>query len=163
MAGGQVVKELDSVDTSNQILLKQFPPKLRKLAKYLLESEQSMTVSDACRKLNLNRASIGTLIYKSKQKGNDFVQFVEEESKMLLHTNRIGVYKATINGAVSDTSTSHNDRKLYFQLAGDIKETPNINIGSLSLGININTIQLPESNAPKGVIDIEPSIPKGKG
>lgn len=166
MAGGTAVKEYqtesDVVNISNQILLKHFPPKLRKLAKHLLESEQPMTVSDACRELKLNRASIGTLIYKSKQKGNDFVEFINEQSKMLLHTNRIGVYKATIRGAVSETSTSHNDRKLFAQLVGDAKDDTKINASiTLAIGVNVSSV-IPQDDRDKGVIDVEPVIPVGK-
>lgn len=165
MAGSKAVKVIDVesniVNTDNLILLKQFPPKLRKLAKHLLESDQPLTVSDACRDLNLNRASIGTLIYKSKQKGNDFVQFIEEQSKMLLHENRIGVYKAVIRGAVQETSTSHNQQKLFTLLVGDTKESTSINIGTLTVGVNVSALPV-QDQRDKGVIDIEPYVPKGK-
>lgn len=158
-----MITEYDNVDVSNLISLKHFPPKLRKVAKLLLESPIPMTISDACKALNVNYDSIRTLIWKSKQKGNDFNEFINQQSQMLLHNNRVGVYKAVIDGAVSGSSTAHNQQKLFSQLTGDLKETPNINIGSLTLGININSLAITESAQDKGVIDIEPVIPKGKG
>ena len=167
MAGGQVVtpfeNESDVVDISNHILLKQFPPKLRKLAKYLLESEEPMTVSDACRDLNLNRASIGTLIYKAKQKGNDFIEFINEQSKMLLHSNRIGVYKAVVLGSVAQTSTAHQHQKLFSQLVGDTREDVRINSSiTLAIGMNVTMVQPADQDREKGVIDTEPVIPSGR-
>jgi hypothetical protein len=58
MAGGTVVTEYDDVDISNYISLKQFAPKLRKLGKKLLESDQPLTISAACTSLNLNYENI---------------------------------------------------------------------------------------------------------
>ena len=57
----------------NVISLKHFPPKLRKLAKYMLENEEIKTVSQACRDLNLNIKSIFTMIHRTRQNGNDLL------------------------------------------------------------------------------------------
>lgn len=151
----------DLVSLENTISLKGFPPKLRKLAKFLLKNDVPCTISDACRELGLNRESIGVLIWRSKQKGNDFNRFIDEQSKMILHVGKAEVYKALQQGAVSQSSTSHNDRKTYLQLTGDLKESANLNIGSLTIGVNINNVQ-PQDNRDKGVIDVEPVIPKIK-
>ena len=147
----------DTVALENAISLKQFPPKLRKLGKHLLESDKPMTVSQACRELNINRESIGTMIHRAKQNGNDFKAFVDEQSKMILHVGKIGVYKALQEGAVSD---SHQDRKLYFQLTGDLKEEANITVNNLTIGINISGARPVDTLRPKGTIDVTPIIPK---
>jgi len=163
MAGGTLVTEYDSVDTSNQISLKQFPPKLRKLAKKLLESDSPMTVSDACTELKLNIDSIYSMITRCRRNGNDFTQFIQEQSQALLHTNRIGVYRSVINQAVSSISTAHNQQKLFSQLVGDVKDDVRIN-GQITLAIGINTsaISPQDQDRNKGIIDVEPMVPRGK-
>ncbi|MFI5323503.1 MAG: hypothetical protein ACHQ6U_08230 [Thermodesulfobacteriota bacterium] len=162
MAGGQALTETEILDISNYISLKQYPPKLRKLAKFLLESDAPMTISEACRALDLNIESIFTMINRTRRKGNDFSEFINEQSQMLLRNNRLAVYNAVVQGAVSGSSTAHNQQKLFSQLTGDLKESPNINIGSLTLGININSLAITDSAQNKGIIDIEPVIPKGE-
>lgn len=161
MAGGKTITPYDQVDTSNYIDLSRFAPKLRKLGKYLLETDQPKTIKTACDELNLNYTSICTLIWKEKGKGNDFHQFIKDCAQSLLESNRVAVYSAMIKGAVSHSSTAHNDRKLFLQVGGDLKETEPININHLTIGVNVAGV-LPQDSRPKGVIDVEPFIPKGK-
>jgi hypothetical protein len=87
----------------NVISLKHFPPKLRKLARFMLESEEKKTVSQACRDLGLNIKSIFTLIHRSKQNGNDFNEFIENISDSYLNLELINVDKATVDGALNGT------------------------------------------------------------
>lgn len=162
MAGGKAVTEYDKVDISNYIDLKRFAPKLRKLGKHLLKSDQPVTIKAACDRLKLNYESICTLIWKEKQKGNDFHKFIKNCSESILEANRIAVYDACIRGAVSETSTSHNDRKTYFQLTGDLKEDARINAQiTLAIGVNVSSV-IPQDDRDKGTIDVEPVIPVGK-
>ncbi len=150
MAGGKELVESDVVDISNYISLKQFPPKLRKLGKYLLQSDQPVTIMDACKAIDVKYDSIRSMIYKSKQNGNDFNRFIAEQADMILHAGKAEVYKALQKGAVSETSTSHNDRKTYFQLTGDLKENANINTSiTLAIGINVNGV-IPQDDREKG-------------
>ena len=65
---------------------------------------------------------------------------------------------ATVDGAVSGT---HQDRKLYYERIGKLKDSTNINVGSLTIGINVNTIAA-DSGRDKGIIDVEPFIPNAK-
>jgi len=140
--------------------LRKFPPKLRQLGKYLLQSESPITMTQACKDLNLNRASIGTLIYKAKQKGNDFSKFIEEQSKSVLHLNKVGVYRALVKGAVEGRAAH---QKLFFQLTGDLKEdTNNIKINHLTIGINQSGTRPSDLSDEKGIIDINPEIPIAK-
>jgi hypothetical protein len=55
------------------------------------------------------------------------------------------------------------DRKLYFQLTGDLKESTNVSIGTLAIGVNISGLAPGDNDREKGVIDITPTIPKEKG
>ena len=149
----------ETVMFENSINLKKFPPILRKVGKFMLQSDEPFTLMSACRAVNVNYDSIRTLINRSKRKGNDFQRFIDEQSSIFLHESKVGVYKALVNGAVSD---SHMDRKLYFQLTGDLKETTNINVGTLAIGINITGVNPQDNERAAGVIDVEPVIPKGK-
>jgi hypothetical protein len=157
MSDRRTVAPYDNVDVSNYIDLRRFAPKLRKLGKYLLKSDQPVTIKAACKELKLNYESVCTLIWKEKRKGNDFHKFIREHSQSLLEANRIAVYQATIDGAVSQSSTSHNDRKTYFQLAGDLKEQAVNTSISLTIGVAA-PVQVVETDREKGEIDIEPIL-----
>jgi len=137
--------------------LRKFPPKLRQLGKYLLQSESPITMTKACIDLNLNRASIGTLIYKAKQKGNDFSKFIEEQRKSVLHLNKVGVYKALIQSAIEGNTGSI---KLFLQVAGDLEtdNNPGTHIKHLTIG-NQSGIRPKDLSDELGVIDTKPEIP----
>ena len=162
MAGGQALTEREIMDITNFISLKQFPPKLRKLAKFLLESDTPLTICEACKVLKLNLDSIYTMIARCRRKGNDFNEFINEQSQMLLQSNRIGVYQAVVQGAVSGSSTSHNQQKLFSQLVGDAKEEVRISGITLAIGMNVTMVQPADQDREKGVIDVEPVIPSSR-
>lgn len=138
--------------------LQDFPPRLRKIAKFLLNSNRIITLEDAIMELNLNKKSIYNGISDSKKKGNDFYEFLNQSFQNMLSRSKFEVGKALVRGAVSD---SHMDRKLFFQLSGDLRESTNVNINVLTIGYNINP--LPAGNErEKGEICVQPFIPKGK-
>ena len=142
--------------------LRKFPPKLRQLGKYLLQSESPITMTQACIDLNLNRASIGTLIYKAKQKGNDFSRFIEEQRKSILHLNKLGVYRALVKGAV-EGSAAHI--KLFAQITGDLEEnraSAGITIKHLTIGVSQTGARPADLSKEKGIIDLDPEIPPNK-
>ena len=141
--------------------LRKFPPKLRQLGKYLLQSESPITMSQACKDLNLNRASIGTLIYKAKQKGNDFSKFIDEQRKSILHLNKLGVYRSLIKGAV-EGSAAHI--KLFAQITGDLEtdENAGITIKHLTIGVSQLGARPADLSKEKGIIDLDPEIPTNK-
>jgi hypothetical protein len=162
MAGGRALTETEIMDITNFISLKQFPPKLRKLATFLLESDTPVTICEACKALKLNLDSIYTMIARCRRKGNDFNEFINEQSQMLLKSNRIGVYQAVIQQAVAGTSTSHNQQKLFASLVGDAKDDMRINTSiTLAIGINVTGVT-PQDDRAAGQIDCEPVIPVGK-
>ena len=141
--------------------LRKFPPKLRQLGKYLLQSEAPITMTQACKDLNLNRPSIGTLIYKAKRKGNDFSKFIEEQRKSVLHLNKLGVYRALIKGAVEGRAAHI---KLFAQITGDLEEerATGITIKHLTIGVNQTGARPADLSKEKGIIDINPEIPIAK-
>ena len=75
----------------NVTSLKHFPYKLRKLAKYLLQSDRKVTIKQACEDLNVNYGSIRSQISREKRKGNDFYKLLEEEADNYLKINLLAV------------------------------------------------------------------------
>lgn len=162
MVSGNNITPYDHVDTSNHIDLSRFAPKLRKLGKYLLQNDKPTTIKAVCDELGLNYDSINALVWKEKRKGNDFYQFIKDVAQSRLNMNRVAVYDAMITGAVSSAPSSYQDRKTFLQLTGDLKETDvNINIGTLTVGVNVSVLPI-QDQRDKGVIDVEPYVPKGK-
>jgi regulatory protein YycI of two-component signal transduction system YycFG len=110
----------------------------------------------------MNIYSVNSTIYRAKKNGNDFQKFIDEQAKMILHQNKVAVYKAVVDGAVSGSSTAHNNQKLYAQLTGDVKDS-GATTTHITLAIGINShpnIQFGDEE--RGVIDVEPVIPRGK-
>jgi hypothetical protein len=149
----------EEFEHENVISLKHFPPKLRKLARFMLESEEKKTVSEACRDLNLNIKSIFTLIHRSKQNGNDFNEFIENISDSYLNLELINVDKATVKGALEGTA---RDREIYYKRINKLKEPRNIEITSnlsLTYAVNVDNIET-SSERKKGENSLIPYIPK---
>ena len=146
-------------EKENVISLKNFPPKLRKLARFMLESEEKKTVSQACRDLNLNIKSIFTLIHRSKQNGNDFNKFIENISDSYLNLELINVDKATVKGALNGSA---RDRELYYKRINKLKEGSNIEINtnlSLTYAVQVNEGSNRDYRE-KGENSLIPYIPK---
>jgi len=103
-----------------EINITDLPPKLRKLALYLIENIDYSSLKDACQKLDLNYNTICTRISELKRKkGINFYSYVNDKWSEGLKNNRIHVRNALVNQAITGASA---DRKLYFQLTGDLKD-----------------------------------------
>jgi len=147
-------------EENQDLTLNDFPSSLRKLAKFMLNNEDIMTISEAIHKGNFNYSSITTIMSREKKKGKDFKKFMNNQMQLLLNGQKLKVAKALIAGAVSN---SHADRKLYFKLTGDLKESEkSINVHYLSIGINQSGVRPSDISNEKGIIDINPEIPKIK-
>ncbi len=143
----------------NVISLKHFPPKLRKLARFMLESEEKKTVSEACRELDLNRKSIFSMIHRSKQNGNDFNELLSDIADFYLKTELINVDKATVEVALNGSA---RDRELYYKRINKLKEESNIEINnnlSLTYAVQVNEGSN-RDNREKGENSLIPYIPK---
>jgi len=151
----------EEFEHENVISLKHFPPKLRKLAKYLLQMDKKVTLKQACDELNVNYGSVRSLISREKKKGNDFGRFIEEQGKSVLHLNKLGVYRSLIKGAV-EGSAAHI--KLFAQITGDLEEdrAAGITIKHLTIGVNQTGTRPADLSKEKGIIDINPEIPIAK-
>lgn len=139
----------------NAISLKHFPPKLRKLGKYLLKSDKNMTVTEACKEIGIDRGTALTEIWRAKKKGNDFYKFIEDTSDSMLNMELMAVDTALLEGAVSG---SHNHQKLYYQRIGKLQDVQANTATFLTIGINISGVSN-QDDRDKGVIDVTPFIP----
>jgi len=146
-------------EKENVISLKHFPPKLRKLARFMLESEEKKTVSEACRELDLNRKSIFSMIHRSKQNGNDFNELLSDIADCYLKIELINVDKATVEGALTGTA---RDRGLYYKRINKLKEESNIEINnnlSLTYAVQVNNDTEATDQRKKGENSLIPYIP----
>ena len=152
----------EELKLDNVTSLKHFPYKLRKVAKYLLQMDKKVTLKQACDELNVNYGSVRSLISREKKKGNDFYKFIEEQSKSVLHLNKLGVYRSLVKGAV-EGSAAHI--KLFAQITGDLEENTapaGITIKHLTIGINQTGTRPADLSKEKGIIDLDPEIPPNK-
>ena len=107
-------KELDIND---------FPPKLRKLGMFIINSGQLMTLKEACGATGINYSTIRTHILRCKKNGKDFHNLIDTHVIEKLRNARPDVYKSLQKGAISG-SLGH--QKLYSQLVGDYTERQQI-------------------------------------
>ncbi len=101
-----------------------YPPKLRKLGRYMIEIGQLITIKKACNDMNLNYDSMNTLICRYRRKGKDFNALVNSYAIKKLDNYKTEVYDSMTKRALSG-SLGH--QKLYSQLVGDYTERQQIN------------------------------------
>lgn len=99
--------------------LSDFPPKLRKLANTIIETIQIKTLKEYCELSDVNYCSVTTLISRYRKKGIDFNVYLNNQYRKFLDSNKLDVTKSLVEGAIAGTSA---DKKLYFQLTGDLIE-----------------------------------------
>jgi hypothetical protein len=126
MPTNQALKQIDSYDIPNinNVAVPKFSPKLRKLAKYLIHKTDYTSIKDACINLGLNVNSMYSLISQWNRKSTiDYETYVNEQWIRGLKNSRLVLRNALINRAIDGTAA---DRKLAFQLSGDLVERQEI-------------------------------------
>jgi len=103
--------------------LEDFPPKLRKLGMFMINSGQLMTLKEASEATGISYSTIRTQIMRCKKKGLDFHRLVDEYVIEKLRNARPEVYKSLQERAISGSGFH---QKLYSQLVGDYKERQEI-------------------------------------
>jgi len=103
----------------NEVTIDDFPPKLKKLSVVILENIQTKTLKEFCELADVNYNSVRATIPRLKRKGLDFNEYLNNKYRDFLNSNKLDVSKSVVNGAISGT---HADRKLFFQLTGDLVE-----------------------------------------
>jgi len=99
--------------------LEDFPPRIRRVAEIMVNSIEFYSLKKACELANVNYDSAKTMIARYRKKGIDFNEFVSSKTIELLQKSKYDVCRSLRKGAISGT---HADRKLYFQLTGDLIE-----------------------------------------
>jgi len=141
---------MNDVDTyKKEIEITDFPLKLRKLAKFMIESPDFMTKIEACKQINLNYNSISVAISKYRKKGINFDSYVNQFALEKLKLNKYEVSNSVLDGALNGT---HKDKELFYKLTGDIQTGVNANVN-----INVqNNIRFPVSKSDVIPVDLEP-------
>jgi len=112
-----MTKQITPLKTDMKI--EDFPPKLRKLGMFIINSGQLMTLKEACESTGISYSTIRTQIMRCKKKGNDFNRLVDEHVIEKLRNARPEVYKSLQERAI-EGSAAHT--KLFSQLVGDLVE-----------------------------------------
>jgi len=99
--------------------LEDFPPRIRRVAEIMTNSIEFYSLKKACELANVNYDSAKTMIARYRRKGIDFNEFVSSKTIELLQKSKYDVYRSLRDRAISGT---HADRKLFFQLTGDLVE-----------------------------------------
>jgi len=135
--------------------IEDFPPKLRKLGLFMINSGQLMSIKDACEAIGMNYQAARDQILRQKKKGFDFHKLVGEFVIEKLRNARPEVYKALREGAING-SASH--QKLFAQLAGDLDEKPDITINQYTANLSLPQ-ELPSDLLEQRLKDKEPVDP----
>jgi hypothetical protein len=143
----------------NLINLTEYPPKLRKVAKYMLMNLGSKeTMKSICQNLDLKYHSVIQMIYEEKARGRDLMGFISAVADGYLNSNLIAVDVATLDGALTGTA---RDREIYYKRTDKLHERTEIQINTnLSLTYAIQVIQgANEDPREKGENSLTPYIP----
>ena len=140
--------------------LQRFPPRLRRIAQHIFNSNKLLTIDEAISQLKMNRKSVYNGISLSKKKGYDFYEFLNRSFQLMLSKNKYAVGQSLVRGAVSGAAAH---QKLFFQLTGDLKESEkSINVHFLTIGVNQTGSRPADLSKEKGIIDLDPEIPTNK-
>jgi len=154
-----MTKQITPLKTDMKI--EDFPPKLRKLGMFIINSGQLMTLKEACESTGINYSTIRTQIMRCKKKGNDFNKLVDEHVIEKLRNARPEVYKSLQERAI-EGSLGH--QKLFSQLVGDYTERQQIEHRhavivssplSSEIPADIKRKQLEKQKKKEEVIDVE--------
>ncbi len=111
---------MDMNKVSNKLPeLSEFPPKLRKLGLFIINSGQLMTLKEASEATGISYSTIRTQIMRCKKKGLDFHRSVDEHVIEKLRNARPEVYKSLQERAIEGLATH---TRLFAQLTGDLIE-----------------------------------------
>ena len=131
--------------------LEDFPPKLRKLANTIIETIKIKTLKEYCELANVNYDSVRATIPRLKRKGLDFNVYMNNQYMKFLIDNKLDVSKSVVEGAMSGI---HADRKLFFQLTGDLVERQQVDHN-----VQAKIVVFSPSKIPK---DVQEEYDRGK-
>jgi len=103
--------------------LRDFPPRLRRVAEIMTNSIEFYSLKKACEQANVNYDSAKTIIARYRKKGIDFNEFVSSKTIELLKKSKYDVYRSLRDRAISGLGVH---QKLFSQLVGDYTERQKI-------------------------------------
>ncbi|MEE9238241.1 MAG: hypothetical protein V3U58_01630 [Thermodesulfobacteriota bacterium] len=98
--------------------LAKFPPKLRKLALHIIDSDEFMTLKEYSEEAGVKYNTIRKEICNQKKKGNDFHELIQSYFTQKLHKHKPEILDALVREAKKG-SIAHI--RTVLQLTGDIK------------------------------------------
>jgi hypothetical protein len=101
--------------------LQKFPPKLRKLALFIAESKEFMSLSKYSKAAGMSPNSTISMICKARRNGNDFNGLLTKICNDKLGAYRPQMMKVLVREGLKG---SYRHAELYFRLLGELKETP---------------------------------------
>ena len=101
--------------------LTKFPLKLRKLALFIAESKDFMSLSKYSKAAGMSPNTTISMICQARRKGNDFNELLNKIYKDKLIVYKPQVMDALVRKAIKG---SHRHQELYFRLCGDLKHEP---------------------------------------
>jgi hypothetical protein len=130
------------------IKLEDFPPRLRRVAEVMTNSVEFTSLKTACELANVNYDSARTMIARYRKRGIDFNEYVSCKSIELLRKGKYDVCKSLRKNAISGASA---DRKLFFQLTGDLVDKHQVdhNITGLFCVFSGSTIPMDQQEKRK--------------
>jgi len=109
---------MDMNKVSNKLPeLSEFPPKLRKLGLFIINSGQLMTLKEASEATGISYSTIRTQIMRSKKKGLDFHRLVDEY--IIEKLRKTTKYTKVYGRGLSKARPAHT--KLFTQLTGELQ------------------------------------------
>ena len=106
------------VTNRKDVSIEDFPPKVRKVAKYIETNIKNYSISKVCQSIGVDYKNVMTMISRSRKKGNDF-NVLLESMRASRNSGRVifvddAVYKKALG---SDTAAA----KLFYQSNGYIQ------------------------------------------
>lgn len=98
--------------------LQEFPPKLRKLALFIAESKEFMSLSKYSKAAGMSPNSTISMICKARRNGNDFNGLLRKICNDKLGAYRPQVLDSLVREALKG---SYRHAELYFRLLGELK------------------------------------------
>lgn len=126
--------------------LSKFPPKLRKLAEFVRNNPEYMSLKEYCEQGNVNYDTVRTLISRSRKKGNDFNELLTRIYREKLGSHRSQVFAALVR-KTKEGSLPH--MRLYFELTGDLK--PDYTESQSTHNTQHNYIIMPPVEIPESI------------
>lgn len=94
-----------------------FPPILRRLATFIINCKDFMSISEYCQDAGISWSGVRVATFRSRKKDNDFNELLRKIWNEKLTAYRPQVMNSLVQQALKG---SHRHQELYFRLCGDL-------------------------------------------